>query len=108
MLGVSLYLSWQYTVANRLVREELPSVCSMRSSVTILGDEKYALGAISCVRSRYWSLAFIVLVQRNHAIAPRLLRSRSQRDHDFPPDPKEQALKVRTWWPRSHGRAIPA
>ena len=34
----------------------------------------YTFGAALCVFSTYWSIAFIVLVQLNYAIAPRFTR----------------------------------
>jgi hypothetical protein len=34
----------------------------------------YAFGALLCIFNTYWSIAFIVLVQLNYAIAPRLRR----------------------------------
>jgi hypothetical protein len=34
----------------------------------------YAFGAALCVINRYWSIAFIFLVQLNHALVPRLRR----------------------------------
>jgi hypothetical protein len=57
--------------------------CRLRSRFAIkhrilIAQSLYAFGALLCVISTYWSIAFIVLVQLNYAIAPRLpSRSRS-------------------------------
>jgi hypothetical protein len=38
----------------------------------VIGQSLYALGALLCVFNTTWSIAFIVLVQLNYAIAPRI------------------------------------
>ena len=38
----------------------------------VIAQALYAFGASLCVISTYWSIGFIVLVQLNYAIAPRL------------------------------------
>jgi hypothetical protein len=43
----------------------------------LVAQSLYAVGAMLCVFNNYWSIAFIVLVQLNYAIAPRF-RPRSQ------------------------------
>jgi hypothetical protein len=48
---------------------------AMRSAVErriVIGQALYALGALLCVVSTYVSIAFLVLVQLNDAIAPRI------------------------------------
>jgi hypothetical protein len=47
----------------------------MRSAVErriVIAQALYALGALLCVVNTYWSIAFIVLVQLNYVIAPRI------------------------------------
>ena len=57
LLGWTLYFSWMCaTVKNRIV----------------IAQSLYAFGALLCVISTYWSIGFIVLVQLNYALAPRL------------------------------------
>ncbi|MGH9328678.1 MAG: TMEM175 family protein [Terriglobia bacterium] len=73
LLGVILYLSWGYALRARLVRDDLPievpaAVCRRIKIAQAL----YALGAALCVISPSWSIAFIVLVQLNYAVAPRV------------------------------------
>jgi hypothetical protein len=62
-----------------LVKNDLtPEVQSAIKGRIVIGQVLYAFGALLCVISTYWSIAFIVLMQLNYAIAPRLPgRSRS-------------------------------
>ena len=39
---------------------------------TLIGQALSAFGALLCIVSTYWSIVFIVLVQLNYAIAPRI------------------------------------
>jgi uncharacterized membrane protein len=75
LLGASLYFSWNCAIQLGLVKTELPpeipaAICRR----IVIGQSLYAFGAVLCVFSTYWSVAFIVLVQLNYAIAPRLWR----------------------------------
>ena len=79
LLGLFLYLSWKCAVGLGLVKSdiaaEVPGAIERRIAIA---QSLYATGALLCVFSTYWSIAFIVLVQLNYAIAPRLpWRSRS-------------------------------
>ena len=38
----------------------------------VVAQVLYAVGAALCVIDTYWSIGFIVLVQLNYAVAPRL------------------------------------
>jgi hypothetical protein len=38
----------------------------------VVGQSLYAFGALLCLINPLWSIAFIVLVQLNFAIAPRI------------------------------------
>lgn len=40
----------------------------------VIAQALYAFGALLCIVSNYWSIAFIVLVQLNYAVAPRITR----------------------------------
>ena len=77
LLGGALYASWGYAIRAKLVADGLPpevpaAVCHR----IIVAQCLYAFGALLCIFNTYWSIAFIVLVQLNYAIAPRFLRSR--------------------------------
>jgi uncharacterized membrane protein len=75
LLGVALYASWGYAIRARLVADELPAeVPAAVCHRIIVAQSLYAVGALLCIFSTYWSIAFIVLVQLNYAIAPRFLR----------------------------------
>lgn len=75
-LGAVLYGSWRYAVCGRMLKEGTPPQVdkAVRSRI-VLAQLLYALGTLLCLFSNYWSIAFIVLVQLNYAIAPRF-RSR--------------------------------
>lgn len=38
----------------------------------VIAQSLYAFGALLCLINTYWSIAWIVLVQLNYAIAPRI------------------------------------
>ncbi len=71
LLGAILYGSWGYAVRARLVQEDvthdtLAAICHR----IVIAQSLYALGALLCIFSTYWSIGFIVLVQLNYAVAP--------------------------------------
>jgi len=73
LLGASLYLSWECARRSGLVKDDLPEDFSTAIRRRILiAQALYAFGALLCLIDTYWSVAFIVLVQLNYAIAPRL------------------------------------
>ena len=72
-LGVTLYFSWMCATDKKLVKHDMPPEVPVAIKRRILiGQALYALGALLCIFSTYWSIAFIVLVQLNYAIAPRI------------------------------------
>ena len=73
LLGLLLYLAWIYASRRRLLTEEAgPSVSAAIKRRILVAQALYAFGALLCVFSPLWSIAFIVLVQLNFAIAPRI------------------------------------
>ena len=73
--GVLLYFSWWYVTRSGLIKEETSkeiqgAICRR----VLIAQSLYAFGALLCVVSNYLSIAFIVLVQLNYAIAPRFGR----------------------------------
>jgi uncharacterized membrane protein len=75
LLGTTLYFSWVCAIGNNLVQSDISS--EVRTAIKhriIVAQCLYALGALLCFVSTYLSIAFIVLVQLNYAIAPRLRR----------------------------------
>ena len=74
-LGSTLYLSWMCATEKGLVKDDLPrEVSNAIKSRIVIAQALYAFGASLCVINTYWSIGFIVLVQLNYAIAPRLPR----------------------------------
>ena len=75
LLGATLYFSWVCALGTGLVKADLPREASAAIQRRIvIAQSLYAFGAILCVISTYWSIAFIILVQLNYAIAPRIPR----------------------------------
>jgi len=75
LLGVALFVSWQYASRAGLVRED--TTVDMASAIRrriVVAQALYAVGALLCVVNTYVSIAAIVLVQLNFAIAPRFRR----------------------------------
>ena len=73
LLGAVLFASWLYANRAGLVKDGLPA--GTRSAVErriVVAQSLYAFGALLCVINTYWSIAVIVLVQLNYAIAPRI------------------------------------
>jgi uncharacterized membrane protein len=73
MLGIVLYLSWRYGSLAGLVKDDISAEVRNAVERRILGAQAlYGLGALLCVVHTYASIAFIVLVQLNFAVAPRI------------------------------------
>lgn len=73
LLGLMLFIAWKYAEHAGLIKEEITA--EMRSAVVrriVIAQALYAFGALLCIFSTYVSITFIVLVQLNYAIAPRI------------------------------------
>jgi uncharacterized membrane protein len=71
--GVMLYWSWSYATRHSLVKEDTaPEVSSAIRRRIVIAQSLYAVGALLCIVSNYLSIGFIVFVQLNYAIAPRI------------------------------------
>jgi uncharacterized membrane protein len=73
--GVMLYWSWSYATHAGLIKADTPE--EVRASICKrigIAQSLYAGGAALCVIDTRASIAAIVLVQLNYAIAPRLFR----------------------------------
>ena len=72
LLGTTLFWSWSYATRASLLSDELPE--DIHSAIVrriVIAQTLYAAGAALCVFNTYYSIAAIVLVQVNYAIAPR-------------------------------------
>ena len=82
LLGATLFWSWSYSTRARLLDDNLPP--EIHPAVVrriVIAQSLYAAGAALCFFNTYYSIATIVLVQVNYAIAPRFcwgLFSRSE------------------------------
>jgi uncharacterized membrane protein len=71
-LGATLYISWGSATRSGLVKDNIsPEVSAAVSRRIVIAQALYAFGALLCIFSTYWSIAFIVLVQVYFALAPR-------------------------------------
>lgn len=72
LLGLTLYWSWSYATRAVLIADDAPE--DIHSAVMrriVIAQSLYAGGAALCFLNTYYSIAAIVLVQVNYAIAPR-------------------------------------
>lgn len=75
--GAMLYWSWKYSSRAGLIKPDTSQ--EVRASICkriVIAQSLYAAGAALCLISNWVSIAAIVLVQLNYAIAPRLGRQR--------------------------------
>lgn len=71
--GAMLYWSWAYATHAELVKPDTPD--EIRKSICrriLIAQSLYAIGAALCFIHPWVSIAAIVLVQLNYAIAPRM------------------------------------
>jgi len=72
VLGAMLYWSWTHATHRDLIKPDTPD--EIRSSICrriLIAQSLYAVGAALCFIDTWVSIAAIVLVQLNYAIAPR-------------------------------------
>jgi uncharacterized membrane protein len=75
LLGVLLLAAWRMSRRFDLVKPDLPpDIDGAIYRRIIVAQVLYAVGALLCVFSTYWSIGFIVLLQLNYALAPRIGR----------------------------------
>lgn len=73
LLGMALYFTWNCAIGLGLPKSDMPAEVTRAIKRRILvAQSLYAFGALLCIFSTYWSIAFITLVQLNYVIAPRL------------------------------------
>lgn len=75
VLGAMLYWSWSYVTHHKLIKADTPE--EVRTSICrriLIAQSLYAVGAVLSAINTYVSIAAIVLMQLNYAIAPRLGR----------------------------------
>lgn len=90
LLGGTLFWSWSYANRSSLLSDEVPAEVH-RAVVRriVIAQSLYACGAALCVFNTYTSIAAIVLVQLNYAIAPQFcwgIFSRRRRANEENPD----------------------
>ena len=79
LLGGTLYFTWVCALGLGLVRDDIPpAVAAAIKRRIVIAQALYACGALLGLVNTYVSIGFIVLVQLNYAIAPRLPGRRQQ------------------------------
>jgi len=73
LLGLTVLGSWKYAHRAGLLKEEISAhVFVAVKRRIIVAQALYAFGALLCLINNYLSIGFIVLIQLNYAIAPRI------------------------------------
>jgi TMEM175 potassium channel family protein len=73
LLGVLVYIAWIYAESHGLLNKDVgPGISTAIKRRIIAAQGLYAFGALLSFINPLWSIAFIVLVQLNFAIAPRI------------------------------------
>ncbi len=73
VLGAILFAAWRYALRAQLVKRDLsPDVASAIERRIVIAQALYFVAALLCIINTYWSIGFILIVQLNYAIAPRL------------------------------------
>jgi uncharacterized membrane protein len=73
LLGVVLFASWRYAIHAGLLEDR--TIAEMSSAIErriVIFQALYAFGMLLCVVNTYVSIAFIILLQLNSAIALRI------------------------------------
>ena len=71
LLGLLLLWTWRHTVRAKLIEgDTTPDVVAAICRRIIIAQSRYAFGAALCIVNTYWSIAFMVMVQINYAVAP--------------------------------------
>jgi uncharacterized membrane protein len=73
VLGTILFLSWTYAVRAGITKDDPDhQVGRAITRRIVVAQALYAFGALLSLVSPYWSIGFIILVQLNFAIGPRI------------------------------------
>ena len=71
--GALLLASWRYAKFAGLVEADVSAIIDLSVERRIfVAQALYAFGAALCVFSTYWSIGFIILVQMNYVVGPRI------------------------------------
>jgi uncharacterized membrane protein len=73
LLGLVLFVSWRYATRAGLLQQEITHdrQCAVERRI-VVAQALYAFVALLCLFNTYVSIAFIILVQVNFALAPRI------------------------------------
>jgi uncharacterized membrane protein len=73
LIGVLMSATWRCVGGSSLLKhDEPPDTVQAVQRRIVIAQALYAMGALLCVFNAYWSIGFIVLVQLNYVLAPRI------------------------------------
>jgi uncharacterized membrane protein len=73
LLGITIFVSWRYASRAGLLKDDTPPEMHTAIERRVIGAQSlYAIGVLLCIVSTYLSIAFIILVQLNYVLAPRI------------------------------------
>jgi uncharacterized membrane protein len=71
--GALLLASWRYAKHAGLVEADIAAMIDLSVERRIfVAQALYAFGAVLCVFNTYWGIGFIMLVQLNYVLGPRI------------------------------------
>jgi uncharacterized membrane protein len=72
-LGGLLYASWRYAILAGLVAADVSAAIDRSVERRIyVAQGLYAFGTALCFVNTYWSIGFIIVVQLNYVVGPRI------------------------------------
>ena len=73
LLGAGLLFGMLYAVRAGLTKEGMSDqLRTLFARRVIVAQALYAFGALLCIANTYWSIGFIILVQLNYVLAPKI------------------------------------
>jgi uncharacterized membrane protein len=73
LIGIIFFVSWRYAQRAQLMKEEVTAeIYAANKRRIVIAQSLYAFGVLLCIINTYVSIGFIVLVQLNYAIAPKI------------------------------------
>ncbi len=73
LLGAVLFVGMRYAIRARITKDGLTEdLKRLFAKRVLVAQALYAFGALLCVFNTYWSIGFIILVQMNYVLAPKI------------------------------------
>ncbi len=73
LLGAMLFVGMRYAIRAGITKDGLTEdLKRLFAKRVLVAQALYAFGALLCVFNTYWSIGFIILVQMNYVLAPKI------------------------------------